>query len=155
MFANVRYKFYCQKQCRISWKPFEASMEKFQSVYQGTCLQCCEYMLSTILTWLPSGFHFPGYSDRSENFFFYKKGLADDAPSIFSIFISSLFQSIYTFFGCPSLGVRPWWSRRGSGKNLRSRLSSGPEAEAGWLRCPLARESGRGLNSSTAEQSAA
>ena len=59
MFANVRYKFYCPKQLGYtSWKPFEASMEKFQSVYQGTYLQCCEYLLSTILTWLPSGFHF-------------------------------------------------------------------------------------------------
>ena len=34
-------------------------------------------------------------------------------------------------------------------------MCGGPEAEARWLRCPLARESGRGLNSSTAEQSAA
>ena len=31
----------------------------------------------------------------------------------------------------------------------------GPEAEARWLRCPLAGESGRDLNSLTAEQSAA
>ena len=65
------------------------------------------------------------------------------------------FQSIYIFFGRPSLGVRPWWSLRRSGKNRRSRLCGGPEAEARWLRCPLARESDRGLNSSTAEQSAA
>ena len=29
----------------------------------------------------------------------------------------------------------------GSGKNRKSRLCGGPEAEARWLRCPLARES--------------
>ena len=32
------------------------------------------------------------------------------------LFIHSSFQSIYLFFGCPSLGVRPSWSHRGSGK---------------------------------------
>ena len=35
----------------------------------------------------------------------------------FSIFNSSPFQSIYIFFGCPSLGVRPWWSRWESGES--------------------------------------
>ena len=70
-------------------------------------------------------------------------------------YICSSFHSIYIFFGCPSLGVRPLWSRRGKRKKLRSRLCGRSEAEARWLRCPLARESYRGLNSSTAEQSAA
>ena len=43
----------------------------------------------------------------------------------------------------------------GKQKKLRSRLCGGPEAEARWLRCPLARESVRDLNRSTVEQSAA
>ena len=59
-----------------------------------------------------------------------------------------------------SLAALVWGSDRGgpvgeAEKNRRSRLCGGPEAEARWLRCPLARESDRGLNSSTAEQSAA
>ena len=72
--------------------------------------------------------------------------------NIFFQYISSSFHSIYIFFGCPSLGVRPWSGKR---KKSRSRLYGGPEAEARWLRCLPARESGRVLNSSTAEQSAA
>ena len=33
----------------------------------------------------------------------------------------------------------------GKQRKLRSRLCGGPGAEARWLRCPLARELGRGL----------
>ena len=54
--------------------------------------------------------------------YFFFSILADDAPSIFSIFNSFPFQSIYMLFGCPSLGVRLWWSRRRSGKKTGGRV---------------------------------
>ena len=77
-----------------------------------------------------------------------------ERPTIFSISFFLIFNQFIS-----SLAALVWESDRGGpvgeAEKPRLRLCGGPEAEARWLRCPLARESDRGLNRSTAEQSAA
>ena len=72
MFANARYKFFCPKQCRIYlmktiWGLY---WEILICVLRHKSLQCCEYLLSTILTWLPSGFHFSWIFREGVNWLF-------------------------------------------------------------------------------------
>ena len=66
MFDNARYKFYCPKRCRLYLMQTIQGLfwENLIYISRHNCLQCCEYLLSPVLTWLLSGFHFLGYSDR-------------------------------------------------------------------------------------------